>query len=143
MPLSTGSAITSFAVSSDATRSVDRRRRWTRFAKLLGADGLAGSQSTFTRRDVLQAVSGPARDGAPIRWVELLADRVLRNEEVVALASEKGEQRYTTRSLLRSERLLLERADEPPTAVEIAAAFLFERLDDDGDRAEIIGVRCG
>jgi conjugative relaxase-like TrwC/TraI family protein len=80
--------------------------------RLLGEEGLTASQSSFTRRDALQAVAELARDGGHVRSVEALADGLLGNEEVVALGAAKGEQHYTTRSLLRSERLMLERADD-------------------------------
>jgi hypothetical protein len=51
---------------------------WDELAeRLVGDDGLTADQSTFTRRDVLQAVAEQARDGTPVRSVELLADRVL------------------------------------------------------------------
>jgi conjugative relaxase-like TrwC/TraI family protein len=74
-------------------RDASRRspERWDKLAeRLLGEDGLTAGRSTFTRRDVLQAVAEVARDGARVRSIEGWADALLRNEEVVALEAEKG-----------------------------------------------------
>jgi conjugative relaxase-like TrwC/TraI family protein len=79
--------------------------------RLLGDDGLTAGRSSFTRRDVVQAVAEAARDGAHVREIERRADAFLAIGEIVELAPDRGERRYTTRSLLVIERELLERAE--------------------------------
>ncbi|MGH2949713.1 MAG: MobF family relaxase [Solirubrobacteraceae bacterium] len=79
--------------------------------RLLGDDGLTAGHSSFARCDVLQAVAGAARDGLHVHAVERWVDAFLAGEEIVELAVVRGERQYTTRSLLRTERELLDRAD--------------------------------
>ncbi len=77
--------------------------------RLIGLHSLTAGRSTFTRRDVVQAVASAASQGDDVRAIEQQADAILAGEEVVALAVEQGERRHTTRSLLRTERELLGR----------------------------------
>ena len=94
---------------------------------LVGSDGLTERRSTFTRRDVVEAICDrlPAGTAITAGAVEQLADSVLESLEVVALVdvAEREtfvrrdgrvlcvgleERRYTTAELLRHERRLLD-----------------------------------
>jgi conjugative relaxase-like TrwC/TraI family protein len=80
--------------------------------RLLADDGLTATRSTFTRRDVVQAVAEAAREGERVSAIERRADELLAKDGIVEVDADRtGERRYTTRSLLRTERDLLERAD--------------------------------
>ncbi len=68
--------------------------------------------STFTRRDVLQALAAAHRDGAPADVIEAEADRVLRGPEIVPAITAAGEHAYTTSELVALERELLDRGQE-------------------------------
>jgi Ti-type conjugative transfer relaxase TraA len=95
-------------------RGTSRRPRehWDELpGRLLGDDGLTAGRSTFMRRDVLQAIAEAARDGVHVHSVERWVDAFLAEADLVELTAECGEPRYTTRSLLRTEHELLDRAD--------------------------------
>ena len=81
---------------------------------LLGPSGLTEQQSAFERRDVVRAVAERLTEGSSLSNLELLADRVLSSDEVVALGTtgRGGEERSTTTDLLETERELLRIADE-------------------------------
>ena len=91
-------------------------------ARLLGADGLTRDRSTFTRGEVLQAFAGSAHAGATVAQIEAAADAFLAGHEVVRLPADPGEQRYTTRELLRLERDLLDGARDQVTITDVALA---------------------
>ncbi|MGH2897641.1 MAG: MobF family relaxase, partial [Solirubrobacteraceae bacterium] len=91
------------------------------------AGRLTRESSTFTRRDVLQALADAAGSGAHVRELEAPADTFLDGEEIVALDAVAGERRYTTRELLHIERELLDgairrRADSAGLADEAEVA---------------------
>jgi ATP-dependent exoDNAse (exonuclease V) alpha subunit len=93
--------------------------------RLEGPEGLTRKQSTFTRRDVLQAFAEHARDGASVAAIEARADAFIAREQIVELEPLAGERRYSTHELLQLERAALERAQLPrptPTATESALA---------------------
>ena len=79
-------------------------------------DELTEQASTFTRRDVVQAVAAAQADGAPVERVEALADELLGRADVVTLQPIKGkgpdEQRFTTTGMLAVERDLLDGAED-------------------------------
>jgi conjugative relaxase-like TrwC/TraI family protein len=76
-------------------------------AALEGPDGLTRERSSFTRRDLLQALAEAAADGAKVANVEALADSSLRRQSVVALAPVAGERRFSTCELVAVERRTL------------------------------------
>jgi Ti-type conjugative transfer relaxase TraA len=78
---------------------------------LEGPDGLTRERSTFCRRDVVQAFAEAARNGSRAHEIESAADAFLARPEVVPLATQGGERRYTTREVLHVERELLEAAE--------------------------------
>jgi conjugative relaxase-like TrwC/TraI family protein len=107
------------------------------FQELAGEHGLTAKRSTFTRRDVIQALCERLPDGAEVAAVERLADRFLASPEAIVLAVgepvaardallQRGdgrlvravpdERRYTTAGLLRTETYLLTRATQGRTA---------------------------
>ena len=78
-------------------------------------DELTEQASTFTRRDVVQAVAAAQADGAPVERVEELADELLARADIVELQPIGGkgpnERRFTTTGMLAVERGLLDGAD--------------------------------
>jgi Ti-type conjugative transfer relaxase TraA len=78
-------------------------------------DELTEHASTFTRRDVVQAVAAAQADGAPVARVEELADELLARGDVVELQPIEGkgpiEPRFTTTGMLAVECGLLDGAD--------------------------------
>ena len=78
--------------------------------ELTGANGLCASDSSFERRDVIQAVAGRLIDGGSVTDIEQLADQVISSPEVIPLASvgRGGELRHTTLELLTIETGLLQ-----------------------------------
>lgn len=78
--------------------------------ELASVDGLTRESSTFTRRDVLQALAEMAAAGAHGHEIEARADAFLGRDEIVALDPVAGERCYTTRELLLIERELLDGA---------------------------------
>lgn len=87
-------------------------RRWREPAKPadVDLDELTRHKSTFTRRDVLQAICEAHPDGAPsIEVLEAKADELLRGREIVRIPDPAGT-RYTTRDQLDLERGLLDSA---------------------------------
>jgi conjugative relaxase-like TrwC/TraI family protein len=119
------------------------------FEELADEHGLTAKRSTFTRRDVIQALCERLPDGAEVAVVERLADRFLASPEAVVLAiGERAaardallqrddgrlvralpdERRYTTAELLRIETYLLTRARQGRDAdAGIARAVALER----------------
>jgi Ti-type conjugative transfer relaxase TraA len=83
--------------------------------RMEGADGLTRERSTFTRRELLQALSEAARPGAPVATLERQADAFLERSEIVELEAGGGDRRFTTRTLMRLEGELLESADQRQT----------------------------
>jgi len=96
-------------------------------------EGLTESSSSFTRRDVLQQLAGQLPDGAPVDYVEQVADAILKQETdlLVALGPTRGnltqvdvirrgdgsvvpvdpgERRYTTKGLLLTEQRAINRS---------------------------------
>jgi conjugative relaxase-like TrwC/TraI family protein len=81
--------------------------------RLLGPDGLTANQSSFSRKEVLQAVAGLAPDGALVAHVEALAARIVDDERIVAIETRAGppsEPRFTTKEFLATEYALVEGA---------------------------------
>lgn len=106
-------------------------------------DDLTRHTSTFTRRDVLQAVAAACRDGARVSDMERAADELLAGADVIPVARRSGERAYTTLDLLRTERELLDRvraghdagwAAARPDLVESAV----ERHGLEGEQAEMV-----
>jgi conjugative relaxase-like TrwC/TraI family protein len=87
---------------------VDARERAA--IELASADGLTRESSTFTRRNVLQALAEMAAEGARVREIEARADAFLGRDEIVALDPVAGERCYTTGDLLLIEQDLLDGA---------------------------------
>jgi Ti-type conjugative transfer relaxase TraA len=78
-------------------------------------DELTEQASTFTRRDVLQAVAAAQADGASVTRVEALADELLARPDVVELRRSEDagppERRFTTTAMLAIERGLIDGAE--------------------------------
>ena len=82
-----------------------RRLNFERIAAALERpDGLTRERSTFSRRDVLQALAEAASDGATVANLEVFADAFLERQSVVALAPVAGEQRFSTSELVTVEQ---------------------------------------
>jgi Ti-type conjugative transfer relaxase TraA len=96
----------------DALIGRDLKRRGDRRP---APDELTEQASTFTRRDVVQAVAAAQTDGASVERVEELADELLDCADVVELQPIDGkgpsERRFTTTGMLAVERALLDGAD--------------------------------
>lgn len=91
-------------------RASDAHARERAAIELASADGLTRESSTFTRRDVLQALAEAAGARAHVREIEARADGFLGRSEIVVLDPVAGEHWYTTRELLLIERELLDGA---------------------------------
>jgi conjugative relaxase-like TrwC/TraI family protein len=81
--------------------------------RLLGADGLTATQTTFSHAEFVRAVAGSLRDGAPVERVLAAAEELSRFPRIELI--EPGEipgrpARYTTCELLELERDALELA---------------------------------
>ena len=99
-------------------RIVSRRRSveapdWaSACARLAGADGLTRDRSSFGPRDVLQALSSGAAQGAPVSEIVAVAKSLVRGPNAVRLlgATSNIEARYSTPELLNLERGVMDRA---------------------------------
>ncbi len=98
------------AVAALVGRALERRGE-----RRPAPDELTEQASTFTRRDVLQAVAAAQLDGASVAQVEALADELLARVDIVELepAEDKGprEPQFTTTGMLAVERRLLDGAE--------------------------------
>ena len=79
---------------------------------LAGPEGLTAGQSAFERRDVARLVAEALPLGSRVADAEVLADRLLKRPDVLAMASvgSGGEIRHTTFEMLGIERSLLDAA---------------------------------
>jgi conjugative relaxase-like TrwC/TraI family protein len=73
-------------------------------------EALTRDRSRFTRRDVLQAFAAAEPNGERVEVIERRVQEFLASPKIVAVAAERGEIEYSTRSLLKTEQRLLERA---------------------------------
>jgi conjugative relaxase-like TrwC/TraI family protein len=106
------------------------------------ARDLTEHDSTFTRNDIVQAVSARLDSGASIGHVERTVAAVLASTHVVPVGDNEG--RWTSRALLDVERRLLNTAtgsvgSRPPTDPAIVAATLarFPTIGDDQHAAVV------
>ncbi|HEY2479017.1 MAG TPA: MobF family relaxase [Solirubrobacterales bacterium] len=76
------------------------------------ADALTARASHFDRRDVVQAVAGQLRQGAPAADVEALADSFLALDSVIAVGETAKGPRFTTERIWEIERQDLAAARE-------------------------------
>jgi conjugative relaxase-like TrwC/TraI family protein len=75
------------------------------FAELAAPNGLTQNESTFGRREVLQALCERAGQGATVQELERAADAFLGLPAVVALANgQRVERRYSTLELVETEQ---------------------------------------
>jgi conjugative relaxase-like TrwC/TraI family protein len=124
-------------------------------ARMLGPEGLTRQSSTFTRREVIQALGEVHPEGAPAGRLEALADQFLA-ERCVALTREDGdaprswrEPLFTTQDMLRTEVRLVDAAtgrdpgapiDAEPEAIE---AVIAARPTLGADQAAAVRHLCG
>jgi conjugative relaxase-like TrwC/TraI family protein len=110
-------------------RLLDREPRQLSFLpEPVDPSGLLAATSTFTRRDVVQAVAAAHRVGASASTIEAEVDAVLSSRQVVRIAVPGEELRYTTIDQVRLERELLECArDRQSAGVGRARADLTEQ----------------
>ena len=98
------------AVAALVGREVERRGE-----RRPAPDELTEQASTFTRREVVQAVAAAQPDGASVERVEALADELLTRADVVELEPPEGngprERRFTTTGMLAVERGLVDGAE--------------------------------
>ena len=118
------------AVGRALLREIAEREIGVVLDRLGGPNGLTKERSSFTRRDVLQALVDALPVGADVGIVELerIADQFLTSERVVVLADGErrgvvrsidgrlvegiaSERRYSTPELLEQERRVLDYAD--------------------------------
>ena len=88
---------------------------------------VTAAASHFDRRDVVQAVAGLCRDGAPAAEVERMADEFLASGSVISIGHSRKGERFTTKRIWNLERTALEsaekmRAEGPSPAGELIAA---------------------
>jgi len=84
-------------------------------ARRVAPDELTVQASTFSRRDVLQAVAAAQLDGADVTQVERLADELLARPDIVVLeptGNGPPDPRFTTTGMLAVERGLLAQAEQ-------------------------------
>jgi conjugative relaxase-like TrwC/TraI family protein len=84
------------------------------FRQMASPDGLTRNRSTFGRREVLQALSTAAAQGADIEAIRAAADAFLRGPNAVPLLrtlNRGPELQYSTPELLAVERRVLDAAD--------------------------------
>jgi conjugative relaxase-like TrwC/TraI family protein len=75
------------------------------FVELAAPTGLTQNESTFGRREVLQALCQRAGQGATVQELERAADAFLRSPVVVPLANgQRVERRYSTLELVETEQ---------------------------------------
>lgn len=106
----------------------------------LGADGLTAASATFARQDVIEAVADWAVDRLDASGIEAMADQVLADDRVLALATvgDARDRRYTTRAMVHAETRVLRvfragvRAGLARVDPQIVAETL-DRFDDLGD----------
>ena len=80
--------------------------------RLSGPSGLSELHNTFARRHALAEIAGRFSAGATMQQLEATTDRYLTDASVVALCSPSaGEMRFTTVSLLASERAIVDSAE--------------------------------
>jgi conjugative relaxase-like TrwC/TraI family protein len=79
---------------------------------LAGSEGLTRDRSTFGPRDVLQALSSAADQGAPVSEIMAVANAFVRGPRAVRLLDARmdAEPRYSTPELLEIERGVIDRA---------------------------------
>jgi hypothetical protein len=105
-------------------------------AELIDREAITARSSSFTRRDVLQALAERLPTGLPVALVEMLADKILdhhpellvelgptrgqltqvdviRRADGRIVAADDGERRYTTRGLLLTEQRAIDRSSRP------------------------------
>ena len=115
-----GHDIGALAAASQTRLPADRTTELA--VRLLSPDGLTTHDSSFDRRDLLQALAAGHPDGIRPTDVTNTADRILERDEVVSLAANRpAGQRYTTADLLRVETDLVDRAARPRRPVGIVA----------------------
>ena len=88
---------------------------------------VTSAASHFDRRDVIQAVAGLMRDGAPAADVERIAEEFLGSEKVISLGQHPKGERFTTQRIWALEQEALDaaermRGEEFRTAGEMVAA---------------------
>lgn len=103
--------------------------RWREIElELAGPDGLTKQSSSYTRKEVIQALCGVVESGATVEKIEELADAFLASGYAVALGGASGspdslrssdgrvipvgvdQRRYSTDDMLLTEQTLIERA---------------------------------
>ena len=75
-------------------------------AMLLGPDGVTAERTTFTRQDLAQAICEALPAGMPVRLpdVDRLVTAVVTHPDVLPVATDSAERRYTTRELVATEQ---------------------------------------
>lgn len=146
-------------------RTVEQPNWGELFSHLAGPDGLTRDRSAFGRRDVIQALSAAASDGATVRAIRAAADAFLESPYAIRLLVSRArdvEPTYSTPELLAIEtRILddaarLQRSGRGAVAPEVADAaidrrpFLADeqrtmvrRLTQDGDGVAVVVGHAG
>jgi conjugative relaxase-like TrwC/TraI family protein len=78
--------------------------------RLSGPDGLTANHNTFARRHALAELAGEFLQGASLAQLDRASSRYLDYPAVAALDPVGGEERFTTRELLRCEQAILDSA---------------------------------
>ena len=114
---------------------------------------LTHERSTFTRRDMIQALAASSRCGLTIREIEARADELLATSAVTRLADDQTsgpiEARYTTPEMLDIERRLLDGAERrrgenaAPVADGQIEQVLTERPDLSDEQAAMVRALTG
>jgi len=121
-------------------------------ARRVAPDELTEQASTFSRRDVLQAVAAAQFDGADVTLVERLADDLLDRADIVALEpSSNGpfNPRFTTTGMLAVERGLpadAERREGEGAGLadrEVVDAVLGERAELSDEQTDAVRTLTG
>jgi ATP-dependent exoDNAse (exonuclease V) alpha subunit len=140
---------------------VPEQRDWQKlFPSMAGPDGLTRDRSTFSHRDVIQALSSAATEGATVESIRSAADAFLAGPNAVPLLGSRGrdvEREYSTPELLAIESRILDAASglrasgrgvAAPAVVEAAIErrpfladeqrSMVQRLTEDGDGVSVV-----
>jgi conjugative relaxase-like TrwC/TraI family protein len=78
--------------------------------RLSGPRGLTETHNSFARRHALAEIAGTFPQGAALSEVEQATSQYLADPDVVQLAGERDESRFTTADLIACERLIIDSA---------------------------------
>lgn len=163
-------ARTAELVQRDVPHTVDEEQVAQVEEHLAGPEGLTRQRASFSRRDIVQAWCEQLPQGADVRLVEDLAERLATSAKVVALATDVAqlaradvvrradgrllpatadERRFSTPELLALEQRVLDQADRTDLAPRATVApealerVLTVRPELSGEQTDMVRRLCG